>query len=295
MYTLPPDLDRKSKIRHYSFTFFYIPITKREIYVRNTIFPDRDFLSELAMRAGEIMMRFRWLPSETKEDGTPVTIADKSINTFVICQIEKHFPHVSVIAEEGSRMAGSEYYIFCDPIDGTESFCKGRNLSVFSISVVKNGIPLVAVIYNPFTRQLWSAERGKGCFMNGYRVNVSARDKVSKSSFYVMWWKGKEKLSQFSGHLSTLGGSILDEGSVVYPGGLVASGLFEGTIFPGNNSWEAATMHLIVAEAGGRFTDLHGNEITYPCSIDGCFEGVGHIASNGILHDELISLVSLFS
>lgn len=259
--------------------------------MKNDIFPDRKFLSALARESGNIMLGFQGLPNEIKTDGTPVTMADRLINTLVIRRMEKIFPHVSVIAEEGSRMAGSEYYVFCDPIDGTESFCKGRNLSAFSISIVKDGIPLAAVIYNPFTRQMWSAEKGRGCFMNGHRVYVSGRDGMRKSSFYVMWWKGKAGLSFFNEELIDRGASTLTEGSIVYPGGLVASGLFEGTIFPGNNSWEAATMHIIVTEAGGTFTDLRGREITYPCSEDGCFQGVGHIASNGILHDDLVSSV----
>lgn len=250
-------------------------------------------LYSLAKEAGNIMIRFRGFPDERKSDGTPVTIADKIINELVIQRMKKDFPYMSVIAEEGSRMSGSETYAFCDPIDGTESFCKRRNLSAFSMAIVRDGIAVAAIISNPFTGQTWSAEKGRGCFMNGHRVRVSPRPVVDKSSFYVMWWQGKSTLSFFNEELLDRGASTLTEGSIVYPAGLVASGLFEGTIFPGNKSWEAAAMDRIVTEAGGRFTDLYGRNITYPCREDGCFEGDGHIASNGILHPALLDLVSL--
>ena len=259
--------------------------------MRNNRFPDRDFLIGLARESGHLMLRLQGFPSETKDDGTPVTIADKAINELVIKRIEKRFPHVSVIAEEGSRMSGTEYYVFCDPVDGTESFCRGRNLSVFSIAVVRDGLPIVAVIHNPFTGQLWSAERGKGTFLNGRRVDVSIRHEFPKSSFYVMWWKGRENLKHFSTELDRIGASTLTEGSVVYPAGLVASGLFEGTIFPGNKSWEAATMQLIVLEAGGLFTDLYGKNIVFPCDESGNFPGFGHVASNGAIHGKLLDRV----
>ncbi|NTW13676.1 MAG: inositol monophosphatase [Candidatus Moranbacteria bacterium] len=259
--------------------------------MKNKAFPDIDFLVRLAMESGNIMLKLQGFPEEKKKDGTPVTIADVAINELVIRRIKKSYPHVSVIAEEGSRLSGSEYWAFCDPVDGTDSFCKGRNLSVFSLAIVRDGKPLSAVIYNPFTGQMWTAQKGLGCFLNGRRIRVSDRAIFQKSSFYVMWWKGKDFLKGYSKELERNGASTLTEGSVVYPGGLVAAGSFEGTIFPGSNSWEAATMELIVTEAGGTFTDLYGMEIRYPCEVTGVCNGFGHIASNTVLHSRLVDSV----
>lgn len=257
------------------------------------IIPDIDFFRTLSIEAGDIMRRFHGNAEyELKSDNTPVTLADRMVNELVIRRMEAAFPHISVIAEEGSRfIPEAEYCIFCDPIDGTESYRTGGDLVAFSIALVRRGRPIAAVIHNPFRRKTWTAVKGHGCFMNGVPVTVSVRDSMSISGFYVAWWPGTEKMVPIYEELGRLGGKMQHRGSIVFPGGLVASGDLEATIFPGNKSWEAATMDLIVTEAGGTFSDLFGKPITYPNREGGGMEGSGHIASNGILHTDLLEVI----
>src|SRR5262249_8391062 len=108
------------------------------------------------------------------------------------------------------------------------------------------------------------------------------------SHIWTDWWKGSHyNLHIVCEKLMDAGVKWISHGSVAYFGGLVASGQVEATIFPGQKGWETAAMQLLVEEAGGKVTDIHGYEMRY--GTDGEIEG--HIISNGMLHSELVRIV----
>lgn len=228
--------------------------------------------------------------SEWKDDNTPVTSTDKAVNDFVLNAFAEQYPEVSVIAEEGSReVPGADWLVYCDPIDGTFPFATGVPISTFCISALYKGEPRFAVIYDPFMKRMFTVEKGKGAYLDGKSIFVSEKEKLDvQSHVHIIWWKNAYKdLAPVCNQLSKQGVPWMNFCSIAIVGGLIASGQFEASIFPGNKVWETAAMSLLVEEAGGKCTDLEGHPIDYLKNG----EMKGHIISNGLVHDELVEMI----
>ncbi len=258
--------------------------------METTPYPSADYLRKLAQQAGEIMKKnfILGMKKEMKSDNTPLTEADTAINSLVVGTLLSDFPHIRVIGEEESRdVHDAEYYVLCDPVDGTIPFSLGVPVSAFCIAVVREQTPLVSVIYDPFSDRLWHAVRGGGSFLNGKPARVSQRG-IHDSNICMVWWRNSPyHLHDVCKKLMDVGAQWMNPVSIAYFGGLVASGEFEATIFPGRNGWETAAMHAIVEEAGGKVTDIHGDKMRY--GPNGEVEG--HIISNGVIHEKLVRIV----
>lgn len=238
------------------------------------------------LRNFRLGMNCRW-----KSDGTPLTATDTAINKFVVKSLRRDYPHINVIGEEGShRVRNAEYTVLFDPVDGTVPFRMGVPISTFCISVVRGHIPLCAVIHDPFGKRMWCAIRGDGSFLNHERLSVSKHRNLKRATICMVWWKsppGNYNLHVVCERLMDAGAIWINPVSIAYFGALVASGQLEATIFPGQKGWETAPMQLMVEEAGGKVTDIYGNEMRY--GEDGAIKG--HIISNGRVHDELVRIV----
>ncbi len=256
-------------------------------------YPKKAQLVNLAKTAGKIMeenfclgMKISW-----KADNTPITEFDTRINRLVISWFAQEFPEISVIGEEESKIVkNSEYTALVDPIDGTVPFCHGIPVSTFCLSIIdnKNGRPVIGVIHDPFLKRTWHAEAGKGAFFNGKPARVSNRSAISNSLVSIMWWNtAKFNLCKACNLLVRKKAHCLNLFSVAICGGLIASGEMAASIFPSVHAWETAAMEIIVAEAGGKATDLYGDKIKY----SGNSKISGHIISNGLIHDELVAIV----
>lgn len=247
-----------------------------------------EFAKKLALEAGEIMRKYfgGHLEAEVKEDETIVTIADKEINRMVIEKIQERYPNHAVDGEEESHEQESDYIWVCDPIDGTNPFAMGLPVSVFSIALVVEGVPLVGVIYDPFGGKLYSAAIGQGAYMNKQKIHVSEAVLGSKVRMNFDWWPDAEydilaPLQKLSKEKNVY---LLSPGSTTHMAALVARGEFVASVFPGTKgkNVDIAAAKVIVEEAGGRVTDLFGNEQRYDQDIKGA------IVSNGLVHDEIL-------
>ncbi len=271
--------------------------------------PDTKYLIELAIPTGLIMRRNFALnmKREWKSDETPITVTDTAINNYVLESMERDFPDVRVIGEEGSNTIDeAEYTVFCDPVDGTIPFSLGIPISTFCISVFEKGKPIIGLIYDPFQDRMWFAEKDRGAWLRTdvivpdltagpFRtpqvdaVYVSNHPTVNHSNISMIWWKGSPyHLHDVCAGLMEAGGHWTNLASLAIFGGLIASGTIDGSIFPGKNAWETGAMQVIVEEAGGKVTDIYGNEMKY--GPRGQIQG--HIISNGLIHDQLVELVA---
>lgn len=259
-------------------------------------YPDVEFLVDLALDAGEIILRdFRLgMKKAHKRDGTPVTKTDEAINELVIRAFRKNYRHISVAAEEGSRIVpNSEYIVYCDPLDGTGPFTKGIPIMSFVISLNRGNIPLAAVIFDPFLGRMWIASKGRGTFLNGVRTRVSNHQVLQGSHMYLICWEGVKKfrMDGIAEKLRRSGVNWVNIFSSGYFGGLISSGQFEASIFPpGPLGWETPAIQLIVEEAGGVATDIDGYPLTYGPKA----EINGHLISNGHLHDTLLGIIASY-
>lgn len=250
----------------------------------------KTFASQFALRAGQIIKKNFSLGMEKKwkKDNTPVTETDLIINSMLIDEVAKEFPEHSVLAEEQSNIKdASEYVWVCDPVDGTIPFSHGIPLSTFSLALVKNGEVILGVINDPFSGRLFLAEKGKGTFLNDKAIRVSTLSLLENAmGDCEMFKRAKYNTAKLVNCLVISGFKLITLSSIIYPSALVAAGELDFTIFPHTTPWDAASVKIIVEEAGGKVTDIFGNEQRYDKDIN------GFVASNGVLHDQLIDLTS---
>ncbi len=245
----------------------------------------REFATALSKKAGSIIKN-GFSPNiltEWKDDNTPVTKIDKEINSLVIKSIQEKYPEHSIVAEEESKLSNSDYVWVCDPLDGTIPFTSGYPTSVFTISLVHKGDPILGTIYDPYMDRFLIAEKGKGAYSNDKKITVSNGKSLKNNIISV------ESVPDIVFDLTPIllkGGMTISIRSIVYTGMLLAMGQVAGIIYGGKSPWDAAAVKIIVEEAGGKVTDLHGQDQRYDQNT------FGFIASNGLLHEELLEIVA---
>lgn len=249
-----------------------------------------DFAKALAYEAGEIMRQyFRVSDTIWKSDNTPLTQADTEINDLVIARVTEVYPSHSVLGEEASAMQdGSRYTWVCDPVDGTLPYSHDIPVSSFSLALCDDGRPIVGVVYDPFMDRLYWASSGDGAYCNDQPIRVNQNSLASS----VIVLEDVESKRNVVALKPTLRGRLYKEkarvvtyNSVTLPTTMISSGQFTAAIFNFYKPEDGAAAKVIVEEAGGKFTDLHGNDQRYDQPTK------GFIASNGIVHDQIVKLV----
>jgi fructose-1,6-bisphosphatase/inositol monophosphatase family enzyme len=247
-----------------------------------------EFAKRLALQAGDIMLQHFHddVEQHEKDDKTIVTVADEAINQLVIDEVERAYPEHSVFGEEASSDKHSEFAWVCDPIDGTVPYSKGLPVSVFSLALVQDGVPIVGVVYDPFMKRLYSAIKGGGAFLNDKPIKVSGIGLERHAIVNVEWWPEAEYDIDTLCHQLSLDTKayVLHLGTVIDAACYVAAGRYEACIFAGTNgkNVDIAAVKVIVEEAGGKVTDLFGNEQRYDGDIKGA------VISNGKIHTDLV-------
>ena len=148
-----------------------------------------DFTVNLAEQAGEIVCAMRRdanLSHEFKQGNELVTNADLAADKFIGEEINKRFPNHLILSEESSPDIGnlqeiSEPVWIVDPIDGTVNFAHGHNHSAVSIAYVQQQQIEIGVVYNPFTKEMFSACKGSGAFLNGQSIQVAKESDLERA------------------------------------------------------------------------------------------------------------------
>ncbi len=248
-----------------------------------------EFAKEIARYAGKIMIKYfkEDNHSRYKGDKTIVTIADTEINSYLIKRVKEKYPTHAVDGEE-EQFEKSDYLWVCDPVDGTAMYARHIPVAVFSLALVIEGEPVVGVVYDPFTDNLYSAIKGHGAFLNNESIHVNdiELDDMRSVSNMDVWPEATYNLFDA---LKKLGEKtyFISIGSVIRGSMCVANGEFNVGIFPGtkHKNCDIAAAKVIVEEAGGRVTDLFGNEQRYDKDVNGA------IISNGLVHEEVVNTI----
>lgn len=248
-----------------------------------------DFAKQIAYKAKEIMLKYfnEDNKSSYKSDSTIVTKADTEINQYLIDKVKEIYPNHSVDGEE-EQFGDSKYVWVCDPVDGTAMYARHIPVAVFSLALVVDGVPEVGVIYDVFTDNLYSAIKGEGAFRNDIKINVNSYklEDVQSVAHYDMVKNFTYNIYDCIKELSKKT-YIVSLGSIIRACVCVANGDFTLAIFPGtkHKNCDIAAAKVIVEEAGGRVTNLLGEEQRYDRDIKGA------IISNGLVHDEVLEVI----
>ena len=251
-----------------------------------------DFAIEIANEAGKIMRYYfsKKDISSYKGDKTIVTLADKEINSYLIKRVKEEFPTHCVDGEE-EQFGSSKYVWVCDPIDGTAMYARHIPVAVFSLALVIDGVSTVGLIYDPFTDNMYTAIKEKGAYQNSKQISVNdyALEDVRSVAHYDAWANADYDISSVVQELRRKT-YFISLGSIIRASMCVASGEFILAIFPGttHKNCDIAAVKLIVEEAGGKVTNLFGNEQRYDTSINGA------IISNNKVHNEVIDIIKKY-
>jgi histidinol-phosphatase len=250
--------------------------------------PDDDLTLALSLAdiADAITMpRFRAvdLAIETKPDLTPVTESDKAVELAIRERLAAVRPGDVVVGEEFGSAEGTRRWIV-DPIDGTKSYVRGMPTWSTLIALEVDGEVTLGVVAMPALGHRWWAARGVGAFADDTAIRVS---RVGELAAAQVCWGGIEEWDEI-GRLD----AILEVGRRAWRSRgvgdawqymLVAEGIAEVACDPQVQVWDLAAPKIIVEEAGGRFTDFRG-----AVRADG---GSG-LATNGLVHDEVLAILS---
>ena len=249
---------------------------------------------EAVIRAGEVQMAHFGREFRVDKKGVIdlVTEIDIEIERGFRAMIAERFPDHAVLGEEfGAGDSAGRVPSLCwvfDPIDGTTNYAHGLPIFCSSLAFEVDGQPLVAAIYDPTRRELFTAERGQGAWLNGAPLRVSSAESLIDSLLvtgfhYDVQKDPGEVIGLFAAFISRsravrrLGSAALD---LCY----VAAGRFDGFWERKLQPWDVAAGALIVAEAGGQVTAMSGG----PC---GSREG-SVLASNGLIHAPMLETIA---
>lgn len=223
-----------------------------------------------------------------------VTEIDLAIERAFRTMIAERFPEHAVLGEEfeasGDREATPRFCWVLDPIDGTTNYAHGVPIFCASLALEIDGQPVVAAVYDPNRRELFTAEKGAGAWLNGVPLRVSRAatliDSLLVTGFpYNIHQDGSGLIELFADFMSRsravrrLGSAALD---LCY----VAAGRFDGFWEAKLQPWDMAGGALIVEEAGGRVTTLDGGPFTSRAG--------SVLATNGHIHAEMLETIHGF-
>ncbi len=253
--------------------------------------PTLEDLEILARQAG-VILRAGYGQSHTIDSKSHaidlVTETDRRSEAFLLESIQRRWPDHSILAEESGAHGGDERLWYVDPLDGTVNFAHG--VPIFSVSIAYaegDGVRL-GVVYDPMRDECFAAERGKGAFLNGQPLRVSATASLAQALLvtgfpYDVWENPDNNLDNFarfavrSHGVRRLGSAALD---LCY----VAAGRFDGYWEIRLKPWDVAAGGLIAAEAGALVTNLQGggDYLSPPQSI---------VAANAALHAQMLAVL----
>jgi myo-inositol-1(or 4)-monophosphatase len=246
---------------------------------------------EAVVRAGEIQLaRFgSGIRIDKKGSIDLVTEVDLECERMFRALVAERFPDHAVLAEEmGASGAGARHRWIFDPLDGTTNYAHGLPIFCASLGLEIDGIVEVGAVYDPTRRELFTGERGVGAWLNGEPLRVSATSEVIDAllvtGFPYTVHQDPAPLLEMFGAFLRRARAVRRLGSAAIDLCYVAAGRMDAFWEHSLQPWDTAAGALIVQQAGGRVTGLHG-EAWVPST--------GHIlASNGHIHDALLKIAA---
>jgi myo-inositol-1(or 4)-monophosphatase len=253
--------------------------------------------STIAREAGVRLREFfaQGVETEYKGDVDLVTVADRTVEKLIRGRLAEVFPEHGVYGEEGTRerMEG-EFRWYVDPLDGTTNFAHGFPQFCVSMGLEQrpagigtdaDGTIVAGVIYDPMRDELYTAERGRGAWLNGKPIHVSRTPELAESLVSTGFPSRKRHLSpnvHFYQEFTLRSHGVRRAGSAALDLAFVAAGRLEAFWEFNLNPWDTAAGILLVTEAGGQVTDFAGQAFQ--------LNSKEVLATNGLIHAEMVGL-----
>jgi myo-inositol-1(or 4)-monophosphatase len=255
-----------------------------------------DFAVEISRRAGQTLCEFyrqHHTLRHKSSDIDLVTEADLASERLIVEAIRQRFPDHNILSEEGlgdlPEVTGQAGFLWIvDPLDGTVNYAHGYPVWGVSLALAERGQVILGVIYDPLRDELFWAEKGRGAWFGDERIHVSnaqdLKDALVATGFaYKRATLEDNNLTEFGAVMPRVQG-VRRCGAAVLDLAHLAAGYLDGYWEMHLQPWDWAAGSLLVKEAGGMVTDLHGE----PWSL-----ATNQIAaSNGALHEQLLAVLN---
>lgn len=244
-----------------------------------------------AKEAGKILMaNYGRVKARYKADKTLVTRSDTESEKKIKGILKSEFPNYSFISEESkAEKRNSDYTWIIDPLDGTTNYTIHNPFFCVSIALAYKDNPILGVVYYPFAKELFFAERGKGAYLNNKRISVSKESELG-NSVIAFCHKGDPNsirlMIDVFGKLKSMNEKVRQIGAAALELSYVASGRIDSFMMINLNLWDVSAGALIVKEACGMATDFEGNEFN--------LKSGDILTSNGKIHDEILKIINEF-
>jgi 3'(2'), 5'-bisphosphate nucleotidase len=258
---------------------------------------------ELARRAGEAALAFYGKPLRVDHKGEfdePVTQADRTVNELIVRALKESFPEDGVLAEESvdtERRIGRERVWMIDPIDGTKGFIAGTGDFAVQIGLAVEGRAALGVLYAPATDVLYWAARGHGSWVLRPTSEAEGESRPERLRVSGETELARMRLAESRSHrgprmdalVRALGvNAEVRSHSVGIKVGLLVERQADLYIHmsPKTKQWDTCAPEAVLAEAGGRMTDIWGGPLQY--NTPDVLNRNGLVASNGAAHESVI-------
>jgi len=245
-----------------------------------------------ARRAGNLIYRatdkIDHLTVTKKSHADFVSEVDRAAEQTIIQTLLEAYPDHAILAEESGVHGESEFVWIIDPLDGTTNFLHGFPQFAVSIALQHKGIITQAVVYDPTKNELFTATRGRGAFLNDKRIRVTKRVHLADALIGTGFpYTRFEHMDAYIGILRDLmeqTSGLRRPGSAALDLAWMAAGRLDGFYETGLKPWDIAAGTLLITEAGGMVSDLHGSDT---------FLKTGHIcAGNPDIHQQLLKVIA---
>jgi myo-inositol-1(or 4)-monophosphatase len=218
-----------------------------------------------------------------------VSMADRRAEEMLYSDLAKARPGYGFIGEEGGMRVGDDktHTWIVDPLDGTTNFLHGIPQFAISIALQREGTVIAGVIYNPANEELYTAERGKGAFLNDQRLRVAGRRKLGECVIACGLphiGRGNHELSRMEmAELQDKVAGLRRFGAASLDMAFVAAGRLDGYWERNLQAWDMAAGQIVVREAGGIVSGIFGN--------DDALKTGNVICGNEFVHAELVKIL----
>ena len=233
-------------------------------------------IEDLARQAGAILRAGYECEHEVNYKGLIdlVTEVDHQSEAFILNEIQARFPGHAILAEESGELLGSKDHLwFIDPLDGTVNYAHNIPIFCVSIAYAHEGVTRLGVVYDPMRDECYSAERGRGAWLNGQRLQASSVFELVHGLLvtgfpYDTWNTSEDNFNNFV-RFAKMTQGVRRLGSAAIDLCYVAAGRFDGYWELSLKAWDVAAGGLIAEEAGAVVTNVHGGPdyISKPQSV----------------------------
>ena len=231
---------------------------------------------------------------EKKDDNSPITKADLESNKIIKeSLLQTKIPILSEEDADDKSRTDSDKVWIVDPLDGTQDFVNKTGEFTVMVGLVENHVPIMGLVYWPTEKKLFFAERGLGAFCHdseGWaKISVRGVEEITEPLALVSRHHLSDKEKKMLDHLEIKNTANIGSSLKVME---IASGRADIYLTSTNKmkQWDTAAAHCIISEAGGKMTDISGNDLIY--NTESVNHENGLLVTNGLIHEEVVSKIS---